>query len=249
MILRNVSQEREIDRMKNDFVSSVSHELRTPLTSIMAYTATILRDPNMPEQTRDKFLTIINDESNQLARLIEDILEISQIDAETVKVIHQNVDIAAAIKQVLLTLEPLADKKNIRIDSNITDKLSDFHGDESKIQSILTNLISNAIKFTPEHGRISVTAQLQDEELVVQIADTGMGIPQEELSKIFDRFYRIQRPGRQIQGTGLGLAIVKKIVAMHGGRINVESEPGQGTTFTVFLPLTSQKIPQTLAAN
>lgn len=239
MVFRDVSQEREIDRMKDDFVSSVSHELRTPLTSIKAYTDAILCDPDMPEQTRREFLSIIDEGSNRLANLIEDILEVSRIESGTVRIVREPVDIAAVINRILLALQPLADRKNIRLKTDIVGELGELQSDKSRIQSVVTNLVNNAIKFTPEQGSVSIFAQRRDEELLIRISDTGMGIPREALTKIFDRFYRVHRPGKQIQGTGLGLAIVKKIVTMHNGRIEVESQVNQGTTFTIFLPLTS----------
>ena len=115
-------------------------------------------------------------------------------------------------------------------------------GDENKIYSMITNLINNAIKFTPENGTVSVSAQLVNNEMVIKVSDTGMGIPKDDLNKIFGRFYRIHRPGKQIQGTGLGLAIVKEIVLRHDGRIDVESEIEKGSTFTVYLPVATQAV-------
>jgi PAS domain S-box-containing protein len=248
MVFRDVSKEREIDRMKTDFVSSVSHELRTPLTSIKAYTATILRDPDMAEQTRREFLNTIDEESNRLARLIRALLEVSRLDSGVVGITREAVDIAGVIKRALSNIEPLADKKNIQLKTDIADELGKLQGDESRIQSVVTNLVDNAIKFTPERGQVSASARQQGENLVIIVSDTGMGIPKEALPKIFDRFYRVYRPGKQIQGTGLGLAIVNKIVTMNGGRIEVESKVDKGTTFTVVLPLTGQPALEAAAA-
>ena len=240
MVLRDVAKQRELDRMKTDFVSSVSHELRTPLTAIKAYTATILRDPDMAEQTKREFLAIIDEESTRLTNLVEDILEISQIESGTVKVPLQAVGIAAVVEQVLSALKPLADKKNIQLQTNIDAELPKLQADETKIQSMVTNLVHNAIKFTPHNGAVSILVRRRDEQLVMRVSDTGMGIPKEDLPKIFDRFYRVYTPGMQIQGTGLGLAIVRKISMMHGGTIEVQSKVGRGTTFTILLPLTAQ---------
>jgi signal transduction histidine kinase len=242
MVLRDVSREREIDNMKKDFISSVSHELHTPLTSIKAYTAAILRDPNMPEQTRRQFLGIIDEESNRLASLVEDLLEISRIESSTVKITRQDIDIAAAVKRALSALRPLADKKNIQLKTDIAEGLTGLLDDPDKIQSVFTNLIDNSIKFTPEYGQVSVSVFQREQELVICVSDTGIGIPREALPKIFGRFYRVHRPDKQIQGTGLGLAIVKEIVTMHAGRIEVESEVNHGAAFTVFLPLDTQSI-------
>jgi PAS domain S-box-containing protein len=237
MVFRDMSREREIDRMKADFISLVSHELRTPLTSIKAYTETILCGPNMPEQTRRRFLAVIDEESNRLANLIEGILELSRIESDAVEIVRKPVSIAVVARQVLSALQPLADKKHIRLKTDICEELPKLNSDKDKIRSVVTNLVSNAIKFTPEGGRVSICIQCRAEELIMSVSDTGIGIPKKELPKIFARFYRVYRPGTQIQGTGLGLAIVKKIVMMHDGRIEVESEVNKGTTFTVFLPL------------
>jgi len=237
MVLRDVAREREIDRMKSDFVSSVSHELRTPLTSIKAYTATILRDPDMPEQVKHEFLAIIDEESDLLKNLIEGLLEISRIESGAVKFLREPMNITNVIGQVLSGLQHLADKKNIQLKTDISNELGQLQGDEGKIQSMVMNLVSNAIKFTPENGQVSISARREGQELVIRVSDTGIGVPKEALTKIFDRFYRVYQSGKGIPGTGLGLAIVKEIVDMHGGRIEVESQPGRGSTFTVFLPI------------
>jgi len=237
MVIHDTSSERELDRMKTDFTSSVSHELRTPLTSIKAYTATILRDPKMPEETKRQFLTIIDEESDRLASLIEDLLEVSRIDSKKTKIKWKEMDITGVIKKVMLVLQPLAKEKNIRLKANISNELPKLPADESKIESVVTNLINNAIKFTPEGGQVTVNAKLQEEQVIISVEDTGMGIPENDLQKIFERFYRVHRQGKQIQGTGLGLSIVNEIVKTHDGKIEVQSTLNKGTTFTVFLPL------------
>jgi len=243
MVFRDVAREREIERLKQDFISSISHELRTPLTSIKAYTETILSDSNMPEETKRQFLGIIDEESNRLAGLIEGLLDVSRIESGTMKIVREPVDIVAVARKVLTALQALADKQNVRLESDIDDDLAIFEGDEDKIQSALTNLVNNAIKFTSRDGRVCVSVRQRDDQLVMRVSDTGMGMPKEALPRIFDRFYRVPHPGKHIQGTGLGLAIVKKIVMMHGGRIEVESELNRGTTFTIFLPLTAAALP------
>jgi two-component system phosphate regulon sensor histidine kinase PhoR len=191
----------------------------------------------MPEQTRRRFLAVIDEESSRLTNLVEGLLEISRIESGTVKIVRKPVDIAAVINQVLSALQPLVDKKRIQLKTDIGEELPKLRGDEDKIKSVVTNLVNNAIKFTPEGGQVSICIQHRAEELMMCISDTGIGISKKELPKIFGRFYRVYRPGTQIQGTGLGLAIVKEIVMIHGGRIEVESEVGKGASFTVFLPL------------
>lgn len=238
MVFRDVTREREIERLKQDFISSVSHELRTPLTSIKAYTETILSEPDMPEETRHQFLGIIDEESNRLATLIEGLLEISRIDSGTMTIMHEAVDVGAVTEQVLVALEAVANNKGVRLESDIEEDLGLLEGDRDRIQSVMTNLVNNAIKFTPSGGRVLVSVGRQAGQLAIRVGDTGMGIPKEALPRIFDRFYRVHHPGKHIQGTGLGLAIVRKIVTMHGGRIEVQSEVDKGTTFTVLLALT-----------
>ena len=242
MVFHDVSQQREIDRMKSDFISAVSHELRTPLTSIKAYAETILHDRNMPEETELEFLQVINEESDRLANLINGILEISRIESGTIEITRKPVNVASVTQRAIASLEHLSCKKNIRLETNIAENLPELLGDENKIHSMVSNLVTNAIKFTPENGHITVSAQTSNNELVIKVADNGMGIPREDLSKIFGRFYRVHRPGKQIQGTGLGLAIVKEIVIRHDGRIDVESEVDKGSTFTVYLPIAPQPL-------
>jgi signal transduction histidine kinase len=238
-VLRDVSREREIDRMKKDFVSSVSHELRTPLTSIKAFTATILRDPAMPEDTRNEFLHIIDEESNRLADLIEDLLDISRIESGTLKIASEPVQLTEILHAVVPALQPLAAKKDITLSSQVDSEISEITGDAGKLQSVLTNLVNNAIKFTPAGGSVAVRLFQQDDRVVASVKDTGMGIPADALEKVFDRFYRVHRPGMEIQGTGLGLAIVKEIVHLHGGRIEVTSEINKGSEFIVTLPVSA----------
>jgi PAS domain S-box-containing protein len=240
MVMHDVSQQREIDRMKSDFISSVSHELRTPLTSIKAYAETMLNDRNMTEDTKREFLGIINEESERLTKLINGILEISRIESGTIEIVRKPVNVTAIVSRAVADLEHLAGKKKIRLQTDIAEHLPELLGDENKIHSMVTNLVNNAIKFTPDNGLITVSAQVSNNELVIKVTDTGMGIPKEDLPKIFSRFYRVHRPGKQIQGTGLGLAIVKEIVIRHDGRIDVESEIDKGSTFTVYLPITPQ---------
>ncbi len=249
MVFHDVSREREVERMKRDFISSVSHELRTPLTSIKAYTETILHDSDMPEPTKRQFLGIIDEESNRLANLIEGLLELSRIESGSVKLLREPVDVAAVTERILDALRPLSDKKNIRLKADIDDGLPNLQADGSKIESAVTNLVNNAIKFTPQDGEISILVRQRSDQMVIRVSDTGMGIPKEDLPKIFDRFYRVHHSGRLIHGTGLGLAIVKKIVTMHGGRIEVESKLNQGTTFTMFLPLTASPVAAASPAN
>jgi signal transduction histidine kinase len=180
--------------------------------------------------------------------LINDVLDFQALDGSKFKLNSQENNINEVVEEVHETMAFSAKDKGIDFPLELDDNLPKASFDRNKIIQVLTNLVSNAIKFTPKHGRVSVTARCRSEELVIRISDTGMGIPKEALPKMFERFYRVNRPGEQIQGTGLGLAIVKKIVMMHNGRIEVESEVGRGTTITVFLPLTTKAEKERLPA-
>jgi len=248
IVIRDVSQEREIDRMKDDFISSVSHELRTPLTSIKAYVSTILRDPEMPENTKQRFLSIVKEESNRLETLVEDLLEISRIESGRLKIKPGKINVMNVVNEIMTTIQPLANKKSIYLVTDTFDELPFLSGDESKIKSVVLNLVNNAIKFTPESGQVSVKVGRENDNLYIRVSDTGIGIPEKDLPKVFDRFYRVHRPDTQIQGTGLGLAIGGEIAKLHGGRIDVQSEIGKGSIFTLFLPIKCTTVEQTRTA-
>jgi len=238
---------KETMEMKSQFISTVSHELRTPLASIIEGVSIIL-DGVLGEVNNKQrnFLNIAKRNADRLARLINDVLDFQKLEAGKMKLDIQLNDIKETIEEVHKVMVPSAKKKGVALCLQLDDNLPKAGFDSDKIIQVLTNLISNAIKFTPEKGRISVNVRRRNEELVLSVSDTGMGIPKEALPKIFERFYRVHRPGKQTQGTGLGLAIVNKIVMMHGGRIDVESEVDKGTTFTVSLPLAAKSAPEVL---
>ncbi len=232
---------KEAMELKSQFVSTVSHELRTPLANMKEAIGIVLDgEAGEINNKQRNFLDIAKRNVDRLARLINDVLDFQKLEAGRMKLNMQANDINEIVEEVHETMDLSAKEKGVNFSIELDDNLPKASFDRDKIIQVLTNLVSNAIKFTPEHGRVSVAARCRSEELVIRVSDTGMGIPSEALPKIFGRFYRVHRPGKQIQGTGLGLAIVKKIVMMHDGRIDVESEVNRGTTFTVFLPLTTK---------
>ncbi len=238
---------KETMQMKSQFISTVSHELRTPLGCMKEAITIVLEGvAGQISDKQRKFLDIAKRNVDRLARLINSVLDFQKLEAGEIRLNLQDNDIHEVLEEVHQTMTPAAEKQSLNLSLEIVDDLPKAKFDRDKIIQVLTNLVNNAIKFTPERGRISVCVQCQREELVIRVSDTGMGIPKEGLSKIFDRFYRVHRPGKEIQGTGLGLSIVNKIVMMHGGRIEVESEVGKGTTFTVSLPLAPKAEPATL---
>ena len=248
---RKLAEEKlqEAMELKSQFISTVSHELRTPLTNMKEGIGIVLDGVagEINDEQRN-FLDIAKRNVDRLARLINDVLDFQKLEAGTMKLNIQENDINEVVGEVHKAMVSSAKKKGVDFTLELEDNLPKAGFDRDKIIQLLMNLIGNAIKFTPKKGQVSVAVRCRSEELVIRVSDTGMGIPKEALPKIFGRFYRVHRPGEQIQGTGLGLAIVKGIVMMHDGRIDVESEVNRGTTFTVFLPLTTKAVKEHLPA-
>ncbi|RLC50853.1 MAG: hypothetical protein DRZ79_03740 [Candidatus Cloacimonadota bacterium] len=235
-ILRDVTKEKEIDRMKTDFVSSVSHELRTPLTSILGFSTTILKRRDIPEKTKYEFIEIIQKESKRLSRLIEDVLSISKIESGKITYDFRRISLKSIIEDVYEIYSPQAEKKKLKMILDVEENVPEIIGDRDALHQVVVNFVGNAIKFTPEGGTVTLGLRQENESVVLMIKDTGMGIPEKDQARIFDKFYRVYRPGTQIQGTGLGLSIVKEIIEKHKGRIELFSKVGKGTTFNIFFP-------------
>jgi len=238
---------KETMEMKSQFISTVSHELRTPLTCIKEGVAIVLDGVAGKINEKQKhFLDLANRNINRLAMLVNDILDFQKLDAGKMKLNPQENNVQQIAEEIYETMMLPAKNKGLELSLELDENLPRITLDRDRITQVLTNLIGNAIKFTPQGGQVHLSFQKQDNELVMRVSDTGVGIPKEDLPKIFEQFYRVQRRGEEIKGTGLGLAIVKKIVLLHGGRIEVESEPDRGSTFSVFLPLIDGHIPQPL---
>ena len=226
-------------KRKSDFVSSVSHELRTPLTSIKGYAAILLSQSlgEIPGPVRQR-LEKINIHSDELAKFVNDLLDISRIESGRVSMKREPGDLKHIVEEALDILSVLAKEKQIALSSDIPERLTTILVDSSQIKRVFINLINNAIKFTPPQGKISVTCRKLDSQVEVDITDTGCGIPEEAAEKIFEEFYRVDNPiNQEVKGTGLGLALVKNIIEAHKGKIWVKSKVGSGSTFSFTLPL------------
>ncbi len=235
---------KELDQVKSDFISVVSHELRTPLTSIKAFAELILMKPKMDPAKRNKLLNIINSETDRLSRLINDILDLTKIEAGKLSWHITKVSLADIVQTSVAGIQSLADNKSLLVKIKVPDSLPPFFGDRDRLIQVLANILSNSIKFTPSGGKIEIAARHEESprsQLVVTVSDTGVGIPAGDLELIFEKF---RRSGdvltNDIQGTGLGLAITRQIVEYHGGAVWAESTMGQGSTFTFTLPLTKE---------
>ena len=238
LVLHDITDLRKLERVRRDFVANVSHEFRTPLTAIQGFAETLLAGAMDDPQHRGRFLEIILEHSRRLARLTEDLLMLSKMDADRLEFETRRIPIAPFIDSCIETAQPRARDKDLRLSVNLADKLPDIAGDRRRLTEVLQNLLDNAIQYTPAGGQIMVSAGVADSAVVFTVSDTGIGIPQAEQPRIFERFYRVDvARSRQVGGTGLGLAIAKHLVEGHGGRIWVDSEIGHGSQFHFSIPI------------
>jgi PAS domain S-box-containing protein len=238
-VWRDISQDVELNRAKSEFVSSVSHELRIPMTSIKGYTDLLLKEAAGPlSDQQSEFLRTIQNNADRLSILVNDLLDISRIETGRMQLKQEKVDLNRVAGDVIAELRPRADEKRQSLTNEIPTNLPPARADVTRVAQILTNLIGNAIAYTPEKGSIRVLGRLLDGRVQVDVIDNGIGIAPEEQARIWERFYRSEHPAVSKQmGTGLGLAIVRSLVQLHGGKVWVESEPGRGSTFSLTLPV------------
>ena len=240
-IFNDITEIRNVDKMKTAFVSTVSHELRTPLTSIKGFISTLLQDTDgfYDTDTRREFYTIIDTECDRLTRLITDLLNVSRIESgKSLQLnLKKDVNLHELAEKVVRAQKSYTTKHQLKI--NLSPDIPIIEADEDKIDQILTNLVNNAIKYSPKGGDVTVHGKMMSPDLVqLAVSDQGMGIPREQLGKMFQRFHRVDnRDTREIGGTGIGLFLVKNLIETHHGKIWIESEVGQGTTFFFTLPV------------
>ena len=231
------------NRAKDNFISTVSHELRTPLNSIALWSAALARNPGIDEDGRRGILAIDRAVKAQ-AQLVEDLLDISRIESGRMRLDVQSVNLAQVVKSATESMRVAAEAKSIALQEIIDPRVDFISGDASRLQQVVWNLVSNAVKFTPAGGRIQVRLERINSHVEIIVADTGQGIDSEVLGSVFDRFWQAEAPGQGHQGVGLGLSIVKEIVALHGGTVVANSDGvGRGSTFIVRLPLPVSTLP------
>lgn len=237
-VFHNITELKSIERMRAEFTANVSHELKTPLTSIKGFIETLLEGAINDKVKAKEFLNIIKTHTDRLENLINDLLSISKIESKEVKMDKININLHEELKRVVDLYKDRINEKQHIVEINIKDNAVSVFADERKLEQVFSNLLDNAIKFTPGHGGISITASEEKDYIRIDFKDNGIGIPQEHLPRIFERFYRVDRArSRELGGTGLGLSIVKHIIEAHGGKVTVDSAPGEGSTFHIFLPL------------
>jgi two-component system phosphate regulon sensor histidine kinase PhoR len=240
LVLHDITDLRRADRIRRDFVANVSHELRTPLTAIRGYVEALLDEPAEPDERR-RFLEIIARHSGRMERLVHDLLRLARLDAGQEIVERTPCHVEAVFSAVEAELAPAVRARRQRVETAVAPEARTVDADAAKLHDVLRNLLENAINYSPDGSRIVLSSEGRDGHVLLKVADEGPGIPDPDLPRVFERFYRVDkaraRGARDPGGTGLGLAIVKHLVGLHGGTVAAANRPEGGAVFTVSLPL------------
>jgi two-component system, OmpR family, sensor histidine kinase SenX3 len=230
---------QRVNKIRRDFVANVSHELKTPATSLRLLAESLEETIDEDPVQARLFAAQLKKETERFSRLINDLLDLTRLESEERVENPVSVDVRSVLITVLARMRRVARKKNITLQWKRFGRAAQYtvRGDETQLTSMFMNLVDNAVKYTPPGGRVEVTGGFEGSEIVIRVSDTGIGIPEGKLPRIFERFYRVDKArSKETGGTGLGLSIVKHVAENHGGRVAVESTPGEGSTFTVYLP-------------
>jgi two-component system phosphate regulon sensor histidine kinase PhoR len=237
LVFHDITQLRRLEEVRRDFVANVSHELRTPVSNIKGYAETLLEGALKDKKNAEDFLNIIHSDSDRLAKLISDLLDLSKIESGKIDMDIKPCKIRPIAERVVAGLQKQAVKKSVTVEVNISESIPNIAADEAGMAQVLLNLIDNALKFTDKAGKVTISAEEKKDLVQIDVADTGCGIPEDDLPRIFERFYRVDKAhSRELGGTGLGLSIVKHIVQSHGGEVFVHSILGKGSTFSFTIP-------------
>ena len=236
------TQIEHLEKVRQEFLSNVSHELRTPLTSILAFVETLEDGAMEDEANNHRFLAVIRKNAERMHHLIDDILELSSIEAGKIVIEPKNVSLSLLVEEIFVNLSGKANERKVKLKNDI-ESTKTVWADKARLEQMLTNLIDNAIKFNRENGTVIVNLAENEQTQLISVSDEGEGISNEHLQRIFERFYRTDRArSREIGGTGLGLAIVKHLARLHEGEVSLNSTVGKGSTFTIELPKVSPQI-------
>ncbi len=238
VVLHDVSELRQLEGVRRDFVANISHELKTPLAAIRGLVETLIDDREMEPETHNRFIEKIHDQSLRLSSLVSDLLTLSRLESDQGAVQFEPVDLREAVAESYRAQVHAAETKRVEMAARVSDAPVLIDGDGEAVRELVDNLLSNAIKFTPEGGRVDVNLGIEGPNAVLTVEDSGIGIAPEDQGRIFERFYRVDKArSRQLGGTGLGLSIVKHVALTHGGNVALKSAPGRGSTFRVQIPL------------
>jgi len=237
-VLHDITEQEKLENMRKEFVANVSHELRTPLTSIKSYAETLLDGALEDRMTTEKFLGVINSEADRMTRLVKDLLQLSRLDNLQMRWNMQDISIVDLVRGSIEKMEIEAKNKGQQLEFYVIGDIPYVRADYDGIEQVVLNVLSNAIKYTPENGKITVYISKIYNEVQIKVVDTGIGIPKEDIPRVFERFYRVDKArSREMGGTGLGLSIAKEIIEAHSGSVAIKSEPGKGTEVILKLPV------------
>ncbi len=237
VVIQDITEHVKLDNMRKEFVADVSHELKTPITSIMGYADTLL-ESEYDKEMQVKFLEVISSEARRMAKLVTDLLTLSKYDNKKITKEETEFDLGELTKKCIERLKFEIEKKNHQVECFVTANVPPVHADKYGIERVILNIISNAIKYTPENGTIKVYVGFVYSDAYIKVIDNGIGIPEKDLSRIFERFYRVDKARtREMGGTGLGLPIAKEILTQNNGSIDIKSEFGKGTEVVIRVPV------------
>jgi signal transduction histidine kinase len=241
--VRDMTERARLERAKSDFVATASHELRSPLTSIKGFVELLARAPETMSARQREFVDIILRSTDRLVDLVNDLLDVARIEADRVEINRRPVDVGEAVREVAELMGARIEEKHQRLELSVAAALPMALADPGRVRQIVANLVTNAHLYTPEGGRVRLAVEADRAWVAVAVEDSGVGMNREQTDHVFERFYRVRAGGQAAPGTGLGLSIVKSLVDLHGGKIDVESEPGRGSTFRVRLPVAAPRPP------
>ncbi len=241
-VLHDITKEKRLELLRREFVANVSHELRSPLSLLQGYVEALADGLAESEEERQRYMDILLDETLRLRRLVNDLLDLTQLETGNMNMRIEKISAEELIQRVTTLMEPLFEEQNKKLSVALPDDLPLVMGDEDKLQQVLVNLLDNAVKYTPVGGVVEVGAGYYDDQVVISVTDSGSGIPEDELEHVWERFYKVDkaRSRETVGGTGLGLAIVKNIILAHGGEVKVANEPGKGAKFTFTVKIAEE---------
>jgi two-component system phosphate regulon sensor histidine kinase PhoR len=237
VLFHDITQLKQADKVRRDFVANVSHELRTPLSIVRGYIETLLDNPKTSDKELSRILRVMERHSKRLGLLVDDLLTLAQLESRNTTLQFSDVQLPELFESVIRDWGKQLTEKRLKVAVDLSPGAETIRADETRLHEVLYNLLDNAVKYSRENGEIRLQAIQRDHEITISVSDNGIGISKDDLPRIFERFYRADKArSRELGGTGLGLAIVKHIVQLHGGRVEAESELGRGTTIRVVLP-------------